>query len=300
LVLLAYFIPISSVASWNTKDGSITVYVTDYGSKYHASGCGSLWNSQHSISLIDAVKKGYTPCSRCDPPIYTGVIPTEPTERETPKATSSSNSGKTTASNKTSSKDSTDFAGKFFPIISILLLCIYPTSKLLAFSKADDWLPGLIIHACISGPAITALGWAAWDWNKRYFLITTSCCLLIFTIVCAICRSLDAKRIEEEKRKQARLEAERRWAMHQKAVAQLKKCEQSYLRTAANGMQVWVPADKLEAWEAAQADQSEEAQKRRERMTAKILERMEQIKQDHLNKSHSSPDLSTSPKQDNK
>ena len=43
------------------------------------------------------------------------------------------------------------------------------------------------------------------------------------------------------------------------------------LRTASNGMQVWVPVDRLEAWEKAQADQSPEAEERRSSRSSKIL-----------------------------
>ena len=45
---------------------------------------------------------------------------------------------------------------------------------------------------------------------------------------------------------------------------------QRVLRTAANGMQVWVPTDRLEAWEKAQADQSPEAQRRRSSISSAI------------------------------
>ena len=76
--------------------------------------------------------------------------------------------------------------------------------------------------------------------------------------------------------------------------------QESFLMTAANGMQVRVPADKLEAWEAAQADQSEEAKKRRELMTSKVLERMEQLKQEQLEAGHSFPARIASQKQNNK
>ena len=46
----------------------ITVYVTDTGTKYHRSGCGSLWNSSHERSLSQAISQGYGPCGNCNPP----------------------------------------------------------------------------------------------------------------------------------------------------------------------------------------------------------------------------------------
>ena len=45
------------------------VYITASGSKYHEEGCGYLRKSCYEISLEQAVSRGYTPCSRCYPPI---------------------------------------------------------------------------------------------------------------------------------------------------------------------------------------------------------------------------------------
>jgi micrococcal nuclease len=45
-----------------------TVYVTNSGTKYHLEGCSSLRRSKIAISLADAVKSGYGPCSICNPP----------------------------------------------------------------------------------------------------------------------------------------------------------------------------------------------------------------------------------------
>ncbi|MFC1489813.1 DNA/RNA non-specific endonuclease [Candidatus Latescibacterota bacterium] len=47
---------------------TITVYVTNTGSKYHLSGCRYLSQSKISISLSNAKAQGYTPCSVCNPP----------------------------------------------------------------------------------------------------------------------------------------------------------------------------------------------------------------------------------------
>ena len=46
-------------------DESITVYITKTGSKYHAYGCRYLKKSCIPISLADAKRSGYTPCSVC-------------------------------------------------------------------------------------------------------------------------------------------------------------------------------------------------------------------------------------------
>jgi len=51
-----------------TPDNSVTVYVTNTGSKYHRSGCRYLSQSKIAISLSQAKAQGYTACSVCDPP----------------------------------------------------------------------------------------------------------------------------------------------------------------------------------------------------------------------------------------
>lgn len=60
--------------------GSTTVYITRTGGKYHSYGCGYLSRSCIEISLYDAVNRGYTPCSRCNPPILTYDEPEQPAE----------------------------------------------------------------------------------------------------------------------------------------------------------------------------------------------------------------------------
>jgi methylphosphotriester-DNA--protein-cysteine methyltransferase len=45
------------------------VYVTKTGEKYHTGQCSSLKRSKITISLGEAVAKGFGPCLRCKPPI---------------------------------------------------------------------------------------------------------------------------------------------------------------------------------------------------------------------------------------
>lgn len=52
-----------------TGTGQTMVYVTKSGKKYHRKDCQYLRKSSRAISLKEAVKKGYEPCSRCKPPI---------------------------------------------------------------------------------------------------------------------------------------------------------------------------------------------------------------------------------------
>lgn len=55
-------------ASLQDDGEEISVHITSTGEKYHRSGCESLEKSDISISLSDAIKKGYTPCKKCNPP----------------------------------------------------------------------------------------------------------------------------------------------------------------------------------------------------------------------------------------
>ncbi len=47
---------------------TVTVYVTATGTKYHRGDCSYLSSSKIPISLKEAKERGYTPCSRCQPP----------------------------------------------------------------------------------------------------------------------------------------------------------------------------------------------------------------------------------------
>ena len=60
----------SSAASTSSSSdsNSVTVYVTNTGSKYHMAGCQYLRQSQHARTLSQAKSEGYTACSRCHPP----------------------------------------------------------------------------------------------------------------------------------------------------------------------------------------------------------------------------------------
>ena len=55
-----------------------TVYITKTGEKYHTATCSYLRKSKIPISLSDAIRQGYTPCSRCNPPVLVQTQPPEP------------------------------------------------------------------------------------------------------------------------------------------------------------------------------------------------------------------------------
>ncbi len=52
----------------NPQAEEIIVYITKTGSKYHRAGCKYLKKSSIPITLKEAKKKGYAPCSVCNPP----------------------------------------------------------------------------------------------------------------------------------------------------------------------------------------------------------------------------------------
>ena len=52
-----------------TASPETIVYITDSGKKYHQENCRSLKKSKISISLADAVAKGYEPCKICHSPV---------------------------------------------------------------------------------------------------------------------------------------------------------------------------------------------------------------------------------------
>ena len=52
----------------NSTKSDVTVYITKSGEKYHLGNCSYLKSSKIAIKLKDAKAKGYTACSRCNPP----------------------------------------------------------------------------------------------------------------------------------------------------------------------------------------------------------------------------------------
>lgn len=54
-------------AAAQAQQNERTVYITDTGKKYHRDGCQYLRQSQHAISLDNAIAQGYEPCKKCKP-----------------------------------------------------------------------------------------------------------------------------------------------------------------------------------------------------------------------------------------
>lgn len=67
------------------------VYVTDKGTKYHRSGCSYL-TSSHALTIEEAERQGYGPCSRCDPDRKVGAYGA----KENDSSSSGSSGGETT------------------------------------------------------------------------------------------------------------------------------------------------------------------------------------------------------------
>ena len=71
LLVFVLCVPLMAYAA----SGDTTVYITNTGTKYHRSSCGSLWNSSNAVTLQQALNWGYGACQRCNPPTYI-VVPT--------------------------------------------------------------------------------------------------------------------------------------------------------------------------------------------------------------------------------
>jgi len=59
---------LAAKSSETAETKEITVYITNTGKKYHSGGCQYLKKSKTAISLENAKNRGYTPCSKCNPP----------------------------------------------------------------------------------------------------------------------------------------------------------------------------------------------------------------------------------------
>jgi micrococcal nuclease len=72
IVLAAAVIPAARrtvYAESAAAGGKTAVYVTNSGGSYHREGCGSLRRSKIAVTLADAVRSEYEPCSICKPPV---------------------------------------------------------------------------------------------------------------------------------------------------------------------------------------------------------------------------------------
>ena len=98
--VIGFFLPFSAMRSpikVDAASGSTTVYITEYGEKYHSYSCQYLRQSCIAISLSRAVERGYTRCSVCNPPRLTsdgGSGSTSPSTPSTPSYQGGSSSSR--------------------------------------------------------------------------------------------------------------------------------------------------------------------------------------------------------------
>lgn len=65
--MVKYLLPVIIILFCCSYFPAQTVYVTKSGTKYHTSICSNLSGSKSEISLLEAQRKGYSPCKRCMP-----------------------------------------------------------------------------------------------------------------------------------------------------------------------------------------------------------------------------------------
>jgi hypothetical protein len=90
-----------------------TVYVTRTGSKYHVAGCQYLRKSAIPMKLSEAVE-GYSPCSRCNPPVLKKDVKTskESTVKESTSSEKSELNSNRDSSHKSETAVGTTATGK--------------------------------------------------------------------------------------------------------------------------------------------------------------------------------------------
>ena len=52
----------------------LTVFISETGNRYHVETCGSLRASKIPVPLTEAVRRGLTPCGRCQPPVLASEL----------------------------------------------------------------------------------------------------------------------------------------------------------------------------------------------------------------------------------
>lgn len=93
LILITLLISIISInllpimANTDNNNNSTIVYITKTGDCYHMADCRYLAHSMISITLKDAVDRGYRPCSICNPPVLTVTSSTTAPLLESKKVT---------------------------------------------------------------------------------------------------------------------------------------------------------------------------------------------------------------------
>ena len=72
LISLGLFLCLTGIVTAYTGNGATIVYITRTGECYHRAKCSYL-KSSIEITLEEAYIRGYRPCSKCNPPTYSGT-----------------------------------------------------------------------------------------------------------------------------------------------------------------------------------------------------------------------------------
>lgn len=67
VILLAVLTLLLSTCQLNNTYDKEIVYITETGCKFHRRSCQYLWNSCYCTSRTNAISKGYSACSVCNP-----------------------------------------------------------------------------------------------------------------------------------------------------------------------------------------------------------------------------------------
>ena len=59
---------VSNPADQTAGSSDVIVHITRTGEKYHSAGCQYLRKSDIEVTLSEAIARGLTPCSKCNPP----------------------------------------------------------------------------------------------------------------------------------------------------------------------------------------------------------------------------------------
>ena len=144
-----------------TGNGATIVYVTNTGSKYHVLSCGYL-SSVNKIHLEDAIIKGYTPCSRCSPPIYTGSAEPE-SYKETSDRWNDSHTSGSSKKETTRKTEVTEIAKATDPTTTTAKSTVKSTKE----DNTTSWIILSVLAALIVIPFVFSIGYALVEFFRK-------------------------------------------------------------------------------------------------------------------------------------
>ena len=126
VVLLVALALTTGALAYTVPDGTV-VYVTPTGEKYHREDC-SYTTTVRPLTIEEAERKGYDPCSRCDPDRLTGEY--QPNSSGNKSSTIKSSAGGSSSGSKVSITEDVRVSAvkqepkKAPPIGEILIACV--------------------------------------------------------------------------------------------------------------------------------------------------------------------------------